>query len=342
MSQETHAGTWIGFRQPIGREFARLERGAHSPKTLGTNPGEVWEEAEFWTALSFAIDPAGDLDVRKWFESKERPGEPVSMDEYFADIFEHSVPGLPEAAAQEGLSPLAYMRRYGAYEVPYAGQDRYEEHGWKTPTKKLEVYSKTLADWGRAEHALPGYIRSHVHWRELDEQAGEMVLLPTFRLPTLIHTRSGNSKWLQEISHTNPLWVHPVDARRVGLATGDLARIVTRIGHFVGRVWVTEGIHPGIVACSHHVGRWRMFRAVGGAQLASSLVDVMWDGSVVSIRVKEGAGPFESQDPDTQRVWWKEVGVHQNLTFPVQPDPVSGMHCWHQKVTVSPARDGDR
>ena len=30
------------------------------------------------------------------------------------------------------------------------------------------------------------------------------------------------------------------------------------------------------------------------------------------------------------------------MTFPVQPDPVSGMHCWHQKVTVSPALETDR
>ena len=34
--------------------------------------------------------------------------------------------------------------------------------------------------------------------------------------------------------------------------------------------------------------------------------------------------------------------MNQNLTFPVQPDPVSGMHCWHQKVKVEPAREGDR
>jgi hypothetical protein len=31
-------------------------------------------------------------------------------------------------------------------------------------------------------------------------------------------------------------------------------------------------------------------------------------------------------------------GVHQNMTFPVQPDPVSGMHCWHQKVVVTAGR----
>jgi len=34
--------------------------------------------------------------------------------------------------------------------------------------------------------------------------------------------------------------------------------------------------------------------------------------------------------------------VHQNLTFAVHPDPVSGMHCWHQKVKVAPAQPDDR
>ena len=32
----------------------------------------------------------------------------------------------------------------------------------------------------------------------------------------------------------------------------------------------------------------------------------------------------------------------QNLTFPVQPDPISGMHCWHQKVTIQKAEPDDR
>ena len=36
------------------------------------------------------------------------------------------------------------------------------------------------------------------------------------------------------------------------------------------------------------------------------------------------------------------MGVHQNLTFPVHPDPVSGMHCWHQAVRVRKADPSDR
>jgi hypothetical protein len=47
-------------------------------------------------------------------------------------------------------------------------------------------------------------------------------------------------------------------------------------------------------------------------------------------------------DKDLGRVWWTDAGVHQNLTFPVQPDPVSGMHCWHQAVRVEKVREGDR
>jgi len=59
------------------------------------------------------------------------------------------------------------------------------------------------------------------------------------------------------------------------------------------------------------------------------------------MRQVHGTQPFSSNDPDSSRVWWTEVGVHQNLTFPVQPDPVSGMHCWHQKVRLEKAGPDD-
>ncbi len=34
--------------------------------------------------------------------------------------------------------------------------------------------------------------------------------------------------------------------------------------------------------------------------------------------------------------------MHQNFTFGVQPDPLSGQHCWHQKVRVVRAGPEDR
>jgi hypothetical protein len=57
---------------------------------------------------------------------------------------------------------------------------------------------------------------------------------------------------------------------------------------------------------------------------------------------EKGVEPYHSSDPDTLRIWWSDSGIHQNLTFPVQPDPISGQHCWHQAVRVRKADPADR
>ncbi|MFQ5943400.1 MAG: molybdopterin-dependent oxidoreductase [Anaerolineales bacterium] len=385
MSQETHASQWIAFRQPVRR--VAIERAGKKMRfTYEANPGEVWEENEFWIELSTQMDPDGSLGIRQWFESPYRLGETITVEEYYRWIFENSVPGLPEIASEEGFSPLAYMRKYGAFEIkrdnyqPFenrpsgleegAGlpsdfeadeQDRIHDPegavvgvmidgearlGVNTPSRKFEFYSSTLAQWGwpELEYALPWPLQSHVAHSEIDRDKGEMLLLPTFRLPTLIHTRSANSKWLYEISHKNPVWMHPEDAERLNLKTNDLARIETEIGYFVDKTWVTEGIKPGIVAVSHHLGRWRLSEDQGVNRGMSNLARLeQGDDEDFGLKVIHGAEPWESFDPDTSRIWWKEVGVHQNLTHAVHPDPISGGHCWLQKATlVVKAGPGDR
>jgi len=381
MSQETHAARWIGFRQPVlrvalermGKRFD-LTWQAHEEAGIG----QVWEEDEFWIELSWRIDPDGSLGIRKYFESPYRAGEKLRIEELYRWMFENSVPGLPAAAAKEKLTPLEYMRKYGAFLIEDGVYRTHEQAvgakdldgatvdpvtkvvvkggqavgveidgnryaGFPTPSRKLEFFSNTLKSWKWPEQAVPNYIRSHVHWSNLDRAKGEMVLLPTFRLPTLIHTRSGNAKWLYEISHTNPLWLHPEDATRLGVQTGELLKVATRIGHFVDRVWVTESVRPGVVACSHHLGRWRLHEDAGGERWSTSLVDLSrLDAGKWRMRQVHGPRPFPSDDPDSSRIWWDEAGVHQNLTFPVQPDPVSGQHCWHQKVTVMRPGPDDR
>jgi len=376
MSQETHAAQWISFRQPV-RRVAMERLGRRVERTYEANPGEVWEEGEFWIELSWRIDPDGSLGIRKYFESPYRPGERITLEEYYRWIFENSVPGLPEEAAKHGLSPLEYMRKFGAFlvknkaygsfrdpapEESLVGAERHYDGtlrrggktvavlegdralaGFKTPSKRLELYSPTLVEWGWPEHDLPGYITSHVHRDRTDPEMQECVLVPTFRLPTLIHTRSANAKWLYELSNTNPIWMHPTMAERLSVKTGDLVRVSTRIGYFVNKVWVTEAIRPGIVACSHHLGRWRLFDDSGTDRWASAKVqrEEVRPG-VFRFRRIEDIRPWRSADPDTHRVWWTDGGVHQNLTFPVQPDPVSGQHCWHQRVTVQRAQPEDR
>jgi anaerobic selenocysteine-containing dehydrogenase len=342
-SQETQSGRWVSFRQPVLR-VARERMGERFEYTYEANPGEVWEEDEFWIELSWRIDPDGGLGIRRHFESPYRPGEKLTVREYYRWIFENAVPGLPEAAAKDGLTPFEFMSRHGAFLIEDQGRAKTLDASteFPTPSRKLEIWSRTLRDWGWEQEALPGYVRSHVHKSRLDAARGEMVLLPTFRLPTLIHTRSGNAKYLNEISHRNPVWIAPRDAERLGLGSGDLVRISTEIGYFVNRAWVTESIAPGVVACSHHLGRWRLRQGEGSRWATAQVAFEKRGASGYLLRQVEGVGPFASADPDSRRIWWCDAGVHQNLSFPVHPDPISGMHCWHQKVVVAKARPDDR
>ena len=169
------------------------------------------------------------------------------------------------------------------------------------------------------------------------------MLVPTFRLPVLIHTRSGNAKYLNEIANSHPLWLNATDAHRLGLATDQLVRISTEIGHFVARAWVTEAIRPGVCALSHHMGRWRLHDGEGSRWVSGTVDLTRPDGPDSRLlRYTAPVGPFSSEDPDSERIFWDDPGVHQNLAFPVQPDPWSGMNCWLQKVRLEPAHSGDR
>ena len=391
-SYETHDSQWLGFRQPVIKAW-RQRAGEDIEDTREVNPGEVWEENEFWLELTWRIDPTGKLGIRQYAESKRLPSTRLSVDEYYEWIFDNSVPGLPEKAAEEDLTPLEFMRRYGAFEVKRnigrvfdqaVGADELLDtredywgrvfsrapkpagpnivpmpipdgdaegrrfagvrvngnvkRGFPTPSGRLEFFSRTLAEWGWPEYAIPTYFPSHVHPENLEKD--QTILISTFRLPVQIHTRSANSKWLDEIAHTNPLWIHPSHATTLGVKTGQLVRVETEIGHFVVPAWVTEGIKPGIVACSHHMGRWKLRDDDGQRQMMAT-VKLDHNGTSWALKREKGIAPYESSDADTLRIWWKDAGVHQNMTFPVHPDPISGMHCWHQAVRVRAAKPDD-
>ncbi len=392
-SYETHDSQWLGFRQPV-KKALRQRAGEDVDDTREVNPGEVWEENEFWLELTWRIDPTGSLGIRQYAESKRLPSTRLGVDEYYEWIFDNSVPGLPEKAAEEDLTPLEFMRRYGAFEVKrnigrvfdqtvgadelYDTREDYwgrvftrapkpagpnivplplpdgdadgrrlagvrvngtVKRGFPTPSGRLEFFSRTLAEWGWPEYSIPTYFASHVHPDNLETE--QTILISTFRLPVQIHTRSANSKWLDEIAHTNPLWIHPSHAKTLGVKTGQLLRVETEIGYFVVPAWVTEGIKPGIVACSHHMGRWKLQDEDGQRQLMAT-VKLDHDGTNWRLRREKGISPYGSADPDTMRIWWKDAGVHQNMTFPVHPDPISGMHCWHQAVRVRAAEPDDK
>ena len=211
--------------------------------------------------------------------------------------------------------------------------------GFPTPSRKLEFYSPTLADWGWPEHALPGYIQSHVHRRALDRAGARWCCVPTFRLPTLIHTRSRQRQVAERDLPPQPaLDPHP----RRGAARPRDRR--PGAGHDRDRL-LRE---PGLGDRGDRARRRRLLAPPGPLAARTTgegsagpprwwRIEKRGEGGVPAAAGRRRRALRRAPIPTPARIWWTDGGVHQNLTFPVHPDPVAGMHCWHQKVVVAQA-----
>ena len=248
MSQETHAARWIGFASPCCAGAGARRREFEWPWQAHEAAGTARCGRRPSSGSSFLAHRSGRRARHPQVLRIARtgPGEKSGSTSTTAGSSAR-VPGLPEAAQGRGSTPLAYMRKYGASSsrtacadtrlavsdegprgrpgrpvtrlMKQGGQDRRRDRrrvrrGFPRPRASSSSTRRRSRTGGGPSRRSPGYMRGQVHWSEPRPRDGEMVLLPTFRLPTLIHTRSGNAKWLQEITHTNPLWVHPDDAAR--------------------------------------------------------------------------------------------------------------------------------
>ena len=78
------------------------------------------------------------------------------------------------------------------------------------------------------------------------------------------------------------------------------------------------------------------------------VAEIQMDGKVGKLKYVEGIKPFHSErfadyNRDSGNIWWDGLsGSWQNAVAAAHPDPVSGMHCWHQKVLLEPAQAGDK
>lgn len=238
----------------------------------------------------------------------------------------------PETGMPTGAEPASDARGRAPVGVRLEGDIR---AGFSTPSGKLEFYSPTAAEWGWPEHALPTYVKSQVHQDLL--QTDELVWIPLFEPPS-----ADGSLMSAELAHSNPLWINPLDAARLGLTAGAPTRIETEIGHFVTRTWITESVRPGVVACNPLRARWRLgAEGVGPSPQLASLVSLHVEGDRRSLAREEGPQPGADADSEAGRMWWSDTGAPALLAMPVHPDPVTGAHCWNQVVRVRPAQPRD-
>jgi anaerobic selenocysteine-containing dehydrogenase len=160
----------------------------------------------------------------------------------------------------------------------------------------LELYSNLMKDKGFAP--LPTYVSIPEH----DVMKPNELILTTYKVAVQIHSRSTHCKWLTEIYHENPAWMNPKTAASLGLKNGDQIKVSSEIGAIETPVKVTEGIIPGVIAISFHLGRSDSGRYASGKKTPLA----------------------HDNDPDLKNKWWDTYGVNPNWIIPNKADPVNG------------------
>lgn len=216
--------------------------------------------------------------------------------------------------------------------------------GFPTPTRTIQVRDPIFplaakhvglpADDHNAQD-LPCYARVPGH-EDLD--ADEFVFT-TFKWN--VHTQGRSSQWKHaaEIVHTNHACLAPETAHRLGVATGDWIEITTKrpqgtsyrageaepVGVLRNRVRVTPGMHPRVIACSHHGGHWE-HGPIARAEGRLSAPEAGTDRTTLA----------DADVPD--RIWWSREnggpgnGVALNDALPINPQPLVGGQNWFDTV----------
>jgi anaerobic selenocysteine-containing dehydrogenase len=170
---------------------------------------------------------------------------------------------------------------------------------------KFEIYSILLKKKGF--NPMPTYIPIPEHQKMKPDD----LILTTYKVAVQSHSRTQNCKWLTEIYHDNPAWINPKDAAKIGVRDGDKIKIRSDVGEMSTEAKVTEGIIPGVIAVSNHLGHWAYGEYASGKKT-----------------------PQHICEPDCDLKWWKEKGAHPNWIIPNLQDPINGQQRWMDTVVT--------
>ena len=265
--------------------------------------------------------------------------------------------------------------------------------GFKTPSRKFEIRSAFVNRIANNQDCSDLIARSGMtntsnrpashagHNSEVDEMpiwiqpiemkdiAENELVMTSFKWNVHNHGRTMNLKWLAEIVHSNPAWLNPKTAERLGVADGDWVEITsyhsiqlqTNAPHLrrhdwkdsttrqeVGKMRVPivtmQGIHPSAIAMSNSCGHTQY------TSVAQAAKEPAAPGALV------GSDSQTYHDDDWQRnMWWQDKsggdpskwkpntgnGWNQNKLLPISPDPISGQQSFHDTIVTVRKIDTD-
>jgi anaerobic selenocysteine-containing dehydrogenase len=201
---------------------------------------EMWHLGE-----AYKLDPRQAYTVRDVAERQARTI--FGPDFTLASFTKASAAVLRKKTVQE-----AYPRMFLPSRVPI-----YLEYLLDHRRDVEEVLRQLGLEWDLSSYSpVPRWIPCEAH-----EEQGEYDLIATNnKVPTHQFSTTTENLWIDEVAQASPyayqVLLHTSAAAARGLRTGDMVSVESRYGRYVGRLRVTELVHPSAVACAGSFGHW--------------------------------------------------------------------------------------
>lgn len=225
---------------------------------------EVSEEAQSLLQLrKRLVEPRGEArsDTQIVFSLAQRLG----LGHYFweGDIdagyrhqLEPSGVSLERLRVEPAGVRVALKTRYRKFSDLSDGVPR----GFRTPSKKVELYSETLLQHGYSP--LPEFVEPMVSPRSRPEWAERYpLILTSAKASRYCESQHRALSGLREHDPDPTVELHPQSARARGIEAGDWVRIETPDGSVRARAKLNESLAPDVV-CGQH-GWWQACEAIG-------------------------------------------------------------------------------
>ncbi|MFX0021878.1 MAG: molybdopterin-dependent oxidoreductase [Candidatus Hermodarchaeota archaeon] len=144
---------------------------------------------------------------------------------------------------QDGIFRLKLEEPYVAFKEQI---EDIENKPFKTPSGKIEIYSKRIADLNDPENPpIPKYMeRWEGRYDPLIKKYPLQLLSPHPK--NRVHSELYLVEWLKEVE-PHVAWINPLDAKSRGIKDGDEILVFNDRGKLTIKAWLTERIIPGVI-----------------------------------------------------------------------------------------------
>lgn len=202
-------------------------------------------------------------DIAEKLGVKDQFTEGRTQEEWLRHLYSQTLANDPTMPSYEDFLKQGIYKRKAptGHVIAYkAFRDDPEANPLKTPTGKIEIYSKQLADiaaeWelpeGDVIHPLPIHVDTFEGWNDKLTETYPLQLVG-FHYKSRTHSTYGNIDVI-DAACPQELWINPIDAEKRNIKHNDLVRVFNGRGEVRLKAKVTTRIMPGVTGMGE--GAW--------------------------------------------------------------------------------------